>query len=65
MNIRRSDRYDEGNYNNKKNPDAPITSLILPPRKKETVQLPPREASIITPSSSIITLLNAAEISSD
>ncbi|RIB27669.1 hypothetical protein C2G38_2325359 [Gigaspora rosea] len=45
-------------------PDAPITSLILPPRKKETVQLPPRKASIITLSSSIITLLHAAEISS-
>ncbi|RIB27666.1 hypothetical protein C2G38_2325355 [Gigaspora rosea] len=45
-------------------PDAPITSLILPPSKKETVQLPPRKASIITPTSSIITLLHAAEISS-
>ncbi|CAG8832205.1 11128_t:CDS:1, partial [Gigaspora rosea] len=45
-------------------PDAPITSLILPPRKKETVQLPPRKASIITPSSLIITLQHAAEISS-
>ncbi|RIB25726.1 hypothetical protein C2G38_2066762, partial [Gigaspora rosea] len=45
-------------------PDAPITSPILPPPKKETVQLPPRKASIITPSSLIITLQHAAEISS-
>ncbi|RIB27667.1 hypothetical protein C2G38_2159952 [Gigaspora rosea] len=32
-------------------PEAPVTSLILPPRKKETVQLPSRKASIITPGS--------------
>ncbi|RIB22546.1 hypothetical protein C2G38_2075326, partial [Gigaspora rosea] len=34
-------------------PNMPITSLILPPRKKATVQLPSRKVSIITPSSSI------------
>ncbi|RIB25721.1 hypothetical protein C2G38_2138639 [Gigaspora rosea] len=45
-------------------PDTPITSPILPPRKKEKAQLPPRKALIITPSSSIITLQHAAEISS-
>ncbi|RIB19683.1 hypothetical protein C2G38_2141527 [Gigaspora rosea] len=45
-------------------PDIPITSQILPPRCKETAQLYPRETSIITPSSSIITLQHAAEISS-
>ncbi|RIB22553.1 hypothetical protein C2G38_2173714 [Gigaspora rosea] len=45
-------------------PNVPITSLILPPRKKATVQLPSRKASIITPSSSIITLEHVAEISS-
>ncbi|RIB04417.1 hypothetical protein C2G38_2149033 [Gigaspora rosea] len=45
-------------------PDIPITSQILPPRKKEIAQSPPRETSIITPSSSIITLQHAAEISS-
>ncbi|RIB21095.1 hypothetical protein C2G38_2177582 [Gigaspora rosea] len=45
-------------------PNRPITSLILPPRKKATVQLPHRKSSINTPSSSIITLQHAAEISS-
>ncbi|RIB05363.1 hypothetical protein C2G38_2253853 [Gigaspora rosea] len=45
-------------------PDKPITSLILTPRKKATVQLPPRKESIIMQSSSIITLEHAAEISS-
>ncbi|CAG8530458.1 23702_t:CDS:2 [Gigaspora rosea] len=42
----------------------PINSLILPPRKKATVKLPPRKTSIITPSSLIITLQHVAEISS-
>ncbi|RIB22555.1 hypothetical protein C2G38_2140164 [Gigaspora rosea] len=45
-------------------PNMPITSLILPPRKKATVQLPSRKASIITPSSYIITIDHVAEISS-
>ncbi|RIB25722.1 hypothetical protein C2G38_2165242 [Gigaspora rosea] len=45
-------------------PDTPITSPILPPRKKEKAQLPPPKALIITPSSSIITLQHIAEISS-
>ncbi|RIB14220.1 hypothetical protein C2G38_2096457 [Gigaspora rosea] len=45
-------------------PDMSITSLILPPRKKATVQLPLRKVSIITPSSSIITIEHAAMISS-
>ncbi|CAG8449787.1 10088_t:CDS:1, partial [Scutellospora calospora] len=45
-------------------PGTPISSLILPPRKKETVQLPLRKTSIITPSSSIITFQHVAEISS-
>ncbi|RIB22552.1 hypothetical protein C2G38_2173713 [Gigaspora rosea] len=45
-------------------PNVPIASLILPPRKKATVQLPSRKASIITPSSSIITLEHIAELSS-
>ncbi|RIB22557.1 hypothetical protein C2G38_2140165 [Gigaspora rosea] len=45
-------------------PNVPITSLILPPRKKVTVQLPSRKAYIITPSSSIITLEHIAKISS-
>ncbi|RIB27286.1 hypothetical protein C2G38_2137894 [Gigaspora rosea] len=45
-------------------PDKPITSPILPPRKKDIIQLPPRNVSIIMPSSSIITLEHAAEISS-
>ncbi|RIB01859.1 hypothetical protein C2G38_2293685 [Gigaspora rosea] len=45
-------------------PNRPITSLILPPRNKTTVQLPHRKSSIIIPSSSIITLQHAAEISS-
>ncbi|RIB27887.1 hypothetical protein C2G38_1662692 [Gigaspora rosea] len=43
-------------------PDLPITFPILPPRKKVTAQLPPR--NVITLSSSIITLQHAAEISS-
>ncbi|RIB27896.1 hypothetical protein C2G38_1662930 [Gigaspora rosea] len=53
-------------------PNSPISSLILPPRKKAAVQLPPRKKTtvqlpprnVITPSSSIITLQHAAEISS-
>ncbi|RIB22554.1 hypothetical protein C2G38_2295066 [Gigaspora rosea] len=45
-------------------PNIPITSLILPPRKKATVQLPSRKVSIIIPSSSIITLEHVAEVSS-
>ncbi|RIB14050.1 hypothetical protein C2G38_2144250 [Gigaspora rosea] len=31
-------------------PDMPITSLILPPRKRKTEQLPSRQSSIIIPS---------------
>ncbi|RIB27902.1 hypothetical protein C2G38_2060788 [Gigaspora rosea] len=45
-------------------PNMPITSPILPPRKKVMVQVSPRKVSIIKPSSSIITLQHAAEISS-
>ncbi|RIB27288.1 hypothetical protein C2G38_27432 [Gigaspora rosea] len=45
-------------------PDKPIISPILPPRKKDKPYLPLRNVSIITPSSSIITLEHAAEISS-
>ncbi|CAG8697283.1 23365_t:CDS:1, partial [Gigaspora rosea] len=41
-------------------PNLSITSLILPPRKKTTVQFLPRKTSIITSSSSIITLQHAA-----
>ncbi|RIB16822.1 hypothetical protein C2G38_2188905 [Gigaspora rosea] len=45
-------------------PNKPITSTILPPRKKLSIQLPPRKSPAITLSSSIITLDHAAEISS-
>ncbi|RIB12754.1 hypothetical protein C2G38_2199825 [Gigaspora rosea] len=45
-------------------PDMSITSLILPPCKKATVQLPLCNVSIITPSSPIITIEHAAMISS-
>ncbi|RIB19719.1 hypothetical protein C2G38_2245001 [Gigaspora rosea] len=45
-------------------PDVSITSRILSPRKKETVQCVPRKVFVIKPSSSIITLQHAAEISS-